>query len=170
MPTNSLALSRLVVDERRSLVRVAQRIVGSLATAEDVAQSLWLKVQTIADDPPILNKRAFLYRLTANVARDRRRADDVYFRTFVGGELPEDVSADIASAEEILLGCEDLALLMRAIDELPPRCREVFLLRKIEELSITQISVRLGIGRSMIARHMRIALRHCLAKVYPDAE
>jgi len=38
MPTNAPALTRLLVRERPSLLRLAQRIVGSAPAAEDVEQ------------------------------------------------------------------------------------------------------------------------------------
>lgn len=69
MPTNSISLSRLLLAERRSLLRQVRRLMGSDG-AEDVAQKVWFKVQAIRDDPPILDKEAYLRRLAHNVAVD----------------------------------------------------------------------------------------------------
>ena len=54
MPTNAVVLTRLLLAERASLLRLAQRILGNAPAAEDVTQSLWFRVQRIEDDPPIL--------------------------------------------------------------------------------------------------------------------
>jgi RNA polymerase sigma-70 factor (ECF subfamily) len=35
----------MLIAERVSLLRLAQRIVGSASAAEDVAQSLWFRIQ-----------------------------------------------------------------------------------------------------------------------------
>ncbi len=59
MSNNAHALTRLLLAERPSLLRLAQRIVGDPAGAEDVTQSLWLRIQRIGDDPPIVQKRAY---------------------------------------------------------------------------------------------------------------
>lgn len=75
MPTNAAALTRLLLRERPSLLRLAQRIVGTAPAAEDVTQSLWLRIQRVEDDPPIANKRAYLYRLATNLAVDHARSD-----------------------------------------------------------------------------------------------
>ncbi|MFT4025638.1 MAG: sigma factor [Novosphingobium sp.] len=75
MLTNAFVISKLVLAERTSLQRLVQRIVGSAAAAEDVTQSLWLRVQRIADDPPIANKRAYLYRLASNLAIDHLKGE-----------------------------------------------------------------------------------------------
>jgi len=85
MTTNALALTRLLIRERPSLLRLARRIVGSAPAAEDVTQTLWLRVQRIEDDPPILHKRAYLYRLATNLATDQLRARRRYDALFEGG-------------------------------------------------------------------------------------
>lgn len=170
MPTNAVALTRLLMRERPSLLRLAQRIVGNAPAAEDVTQSLWLRVQRIEDDPPILHKRAFLYRLAANLATDRARAERRYDSLFDTGEPARDVPHDAPSAERRLLDREQLDRLMRAVDDLSPRCREVFILRKMENMPVHEICHRLGITRSMVARHMDNALRHLFTRMQDAPE
>ena len=104
MPTNAVALSRLLLAERPSLLLLAQRIVGSLPAAEDVTQSLWFRVQRIEDDPPILNKRAYLFRLASNLATDRRRAEARYGELIdMTAALHEHVAADLVSADRSMV-------------------------------------------------------------------
>jgi RNA polymerase sigma-70 factor (ECF subfamily) len=55
---------------------------------------------------------------------------------------------------------ERLALLRGAIDELPPRCREVFVLHKLDGLSHADVADRLGISRNMVEKHVIRAMRH----------
>ena len=74
MLNNARALTRILLMERPSLLRLAERIVRDRPTAEDVTQSLWIRVQGIDDDPPIVNKRAYLFRLASNMAIDRAKA------------------------------------------------------------------------------------------------
>ncbi|WP_091148423.1 RNA polymerase sigma factor [Novosphingobium sp. CF614] len=170
MSTNALSLTRLLMRERPSLLRVAQRIVGNAPAAEDVTQALWLRVQRIEDDPPIVHKRAFLYRLASNLATDRLRAERRYDALFDSGEPALDIPLDAPSAEQQLLDREQLDRLMCAVDDLSPRCREVFILRKLEDMPVHEICQRLGITRSMVARHMHNALRHLFARMQDNGE
>lgn len=170
MPSNAVALSRLLIAERPLLLRLAQRIVGNAPAAEDVAQGLWLKVQRIEDDPPIINKRAFLYRLATNLAADRLRADRRHSALFEGGELPDDAPDERPSAERMLVGREQLETLMAALDELPPRTREIFMLRKFDEMPVSEIAERFGLSRSSIAKMMQSALLHCDARLHNSTE
>lgn len=48
--------------------------------------------------------------------------------------------------------------LKEAIDTLPEKCREVFLLSKIEGLKNREISEKLGISEKTVERHITIAI------------
>jgi RNA polymerase sigma-70 factor (ECF subfamily) len=48
-----------------------------------------------------------------------------------------------------------------AIAELPMRCRDVFLLRKIDELSYSEIAKQLGISEKTVQRDLVNAMLHC---------
>ena len=49
---------------------------------------------------------------------------------------------------------------MAAIDSLPPRQREVFLLHRMEEMNYLQIARRAGISIKAVEKHMRQAMKH----------
>jgi len=170
MPTNAVALTRLMLAERPSLMRLAHRIVGNLSAAEDVTQSLWFRVQRVQDDPPITNKRAFLYRLTFNLATDQLRSDKRHGALFEAGELPEDIADDLPSPVNALLGREEMEVLLAALDELPPRVRQVFMLRKFDEMPVSEIAESLALSRSAIAKMLQRALLHCDARLNHGSE
>lgn len=161
MPTNARALTCLLLSERSALLRLAQRILGNATAAEDLTQTLWLRVQRVEDDPPILNKRAYLYRLATNLARDQLRADRRSRAVFEAGDVPQDRPDNRPSAESELIGRERLEILLEAIGELPPRMQQIFMMRKFDELPVAEIAQRLGLSRSSIAKSLQAALLHC---------
>ncbi|MFT4090272.1 MAG: RNA polymerase sigma factor [Asticcacaulis sp.] len=165
MTPNSAILSRLLITERPSLIRLAQRILGSFSAAEDVTQSVWFKIQRVEDDPPIHNPRAYLYRLTSNLASDHLRADNTRKR-LLGQDWPEHEILDAQpDAETRVIDQERLALFSDALEELPLRCREVFILRRIEGLTAQEIAVKLNITPNAVAKHVRLALHHCYTRL-----
>lgn len=170
MSTNSLALTRLLLRERPSPLRLAQRIVGNGAEAEDVTQRLWFRVQRIEDDPPIVNKRAYLFRLATNLATDQARADHRHVALFEPGEPPEDVPDDHPSVERQMMDRERIRRLEAALEELPLRCRQVLTLRRIDGLSPNDVADRLGISLNAVAKHVRTAVRHCHERMQDETD
>lgn len=160
MPTNAIALSRLLAAERSSLVRWVARIVGE-PSAEDVAQSLYLRVQRIEDDPPIVNKRSFLFRLARNLAVDHVRAERRHGALFETDMDAPHVPSTEPSPEARLLDREKLARIAVAVERMPLRCRQVFVLIRFDELSVPETAARLGISQDMVRKHIRHALQIC---------
>ncbi len=161
MPTNAVALSRLLAAERSSLVRWVARIIGSEPAAEDVAQNLYLRVQGIEDHPPIINKRSFLFRLASNLALDHVRVTRRHDELFAGDVDASHVASAEPSAETRLLDREKVRQIASIVETMPLRCRQVFLLIKIDGLSVAETAVCLGISQDMVRKHIRHALQFC---------
>ncbi|WP_458836368.1 RNA polymerase sigma factor [Rhizorhabdus wittichii] len=154
-------MSRLLIAERSSLVRWVAGIVGSEPAAEDVAQNLYLRVQGIEDHPPIVNKRSFLFRLASNLALDHLRVTRRHDELFAGDVDASHVGSAEPSAETRLLDQEKVRRIAAIVETMPLRCRQVFLLIKIDGLSVTETAARLGISQDMVRKHIRHALQLC---------
>jgi RNA polymerase sigma-70 factor (ECF subfamily) len=63
--------------------------------------------------------------------------------------------------EQQASGQEQMRLLLRVVNGLPPKCRDVFVLRMIEGLSQFEIAERLGISVSTVEKHLARGLRQC---------
>ncbi|WP_367349937.1 RNA polymerase sigma factor [Sphingobium yanoikuyae] len=50
------------------------------------------------------------------------------------------------------------------------RCRQVFTLRRIDGLPADEVAEKLGITLNAVAKHVRIAVRHCHARLQDDAD
>ena len=75
-----------------------------------------------------------------------------------GKDISEEASCN---AETVLDSRRKLAALSIAISELPPVCRKVFILRKIEGLPIKEIAARLKISVSSVEKHGAEGLVKC---------
>lgn len=159
MSTNATALTRLLLTERLSLVRLAQRIVGTAPAAEDVTQSLWFRIQRIGDDPPILNKRAYLYRLATNLAVDhvsneaRRATVHEEAQALLWG------TDHALAADRVVIANEALRRIEIAISGLPEQTRRIFELHRYEGLTQRAVADRLGISTTTVEKHMRRAMQ-----------
>lgn len=53
----------------------------------------------------------------------------------------------------------------QVVEELPPRCRDVFILYKIHGMSYKEIATELGISQSGVEKHVTKGLSHCRRKL-----
>lgn len=106
----------------------------------------------------VVNVDGYLMRVASNLIADRVR-EERKWSEFI---IPDAANPD---AEALLIERDRLDHLAALVEELPPRCREVFLLRKSEGLSSRDIAERLGIGRNMVDKHLRLAFAMIAARM-----
>lgn len=136
-----------------------QRFTGSEEHAEDLAQQvfvrLWQKRHQLHIEGPV---GAYLHRMAINEAlawlRSRKNQPAEQLPLHVSETL--EVQDDPAST---LLQEELNELILAAIEALPPRCREVFLLSRYEQLTYPEIAQALGISVKTVENQMGKALR-----------
>jgi len=128
---------------------------------DDIVQEAFLRISTHESATPIDNPRGFLFRIARNLTFDflRRRSVRHNYAAAQSAERNSDRSRfESRSAEKIVSARQDLDVILSAIDDLPPKCREVFLLQRNEGLPYAEIAARLGISESMVQKHMSKAL------------
>lgn len=144
-------------DHQDGLKRFLLRRLGNAALAEDLTQETWLRASS-ASTTAIENPKSYLFRIAANLANDHLR------RARHGIELQgqDDVVPlfpDVRpSPEQEAAARSELQHLLRAVDALSPRAREVFILAKVHELSHVEIAAKLGIAKNTVMVHMANAL------------
>ena len=128
-------------------------------TAQDLGQETYLRLLSKTEISHDENLKAYLFRIAERLAidylRQSRQAknntkplDDALYCPKL---LPDEVA-------ELRQQCEKL---IYAIELLPVKIRNVFLLRKIDELSYAEIAQHLGISEKTVQRHLVNAMLHC---------
>lgn len=142
----------------REIRRFLLRRVACAETAADLTQDAFVQFLRAEPGTTVADPRAYLYRTASNLAIDHRRRQ---VRNPQQAATPEELAMlpdPAPSPEASLLTQEELALLRRAIGALPPRCREVFLLQRFEDLSYEAIGRRLGISKNTVMVQMYRAM------------
>jgi RNA polymerase sigma-70 factor, ECF subfamily len=138
------------------LVSYARRIVPDEA-AEDVVQEAVLRVwKDRARWTPTPQLQAFLYRVTRNQALNENRARGSRDRWVeaTARESPAPVRTPLQNLEEQELR----SLVAEALDQLPPKRREVFVLIRYHGLSYKEAAGVLNIAPQTVANHVSGAL------------
>jgi RNA polymerase sigma-70 factor, ECF subfamily len=126
--------------------RTAYRITGNVADAEDVSQTVFLRLFRREGQADVLenleNEESYLRRAAINAALDviRSRQSD---RTVELPDLPAEPAHDDPRELRQALG--------RALAQLKPQPAEIFALRFLEGFSNPQIARMLGISRVLVA-------------------
>jgi RNA polymerase sigma-70 factor (ECF subfamily) len=135
-------LARVFEDHHALVFRTAYRITGNPADAEDVLQTIFLRLLKRPDSGTVKDRESYLRRAAINASLDviRARKDD---RAVPIMDMP-------SAASDRDLG-ELKSVLRRALGRLSPRSAEVFALRFFEGLSNQEIARMLGVSRVSIA-------------------
>lgn len=140
------------------LRRYLTRFLGDPDEAQDIAHDAYLRVYHAESRQPIEKPQALLFTTARNLAINRlhRRNRSPVTLDSAPSELA--ASRDPGVVNQVIAR-QELAALEQAIAELPPGCRAVLLLRKVEMLSHQEIANRLGIAISTVEKQHARALR-----------
>jgi len=153
------------------LCRYAYRFVRSRAIAEELVSDVFLRIWTQRARWDVHgNVRAYLFSATRNLAIDHLRREHVERRSLdvTGREMRAAGTGSAGDAEHLVAAAEVAAAMQRAVDELPPRPRQVFLLRWQRHLTNLEIAASLGIAVKTVEMHMTRALEALRASLAPD--
>lgn len=109
--------------------------------ADDLIQEAYAKLASLPSVEHITQPKPYLFRVMKSLILAHVRHAQVV-PTESMAELGDlNISMEEASPERILSGRQQLERIAQAIDRLPPGCREVFRLRKFEDLSQKELSI-----------------------------
>ncbi len=123
---------------RPKLTRIAYRMLGSVAEAEDVVQDAFLR-WLATDRSAVREPEAFLRRIVTRLCLDQLKSARYRRETYIGPWLPEPV---VEAAEDEV---DDITLpLMVALERLSPLERAAFLLHDVFGVSFEEIAETIG--------------------------
>lgn len=132
---------------------LAARLLGP-ADADDLVQEAYAKLLTVSGWRSIANPVAFTLQVVRNLALDRlRRADVVRIEQFAVADLAE-IRDDSPDPHVVLADRHELDRMFRLIATLPPRCRTVVQMRKLEGKTPREIADLLGLSVSTVEKHL----------------
>lgn len=142
----------------------AARLGGDQNQASDIVHEVCIELMTKPPRLAVHTPLAFLREIS------RRRAIDHYRREQVRSkwventdQLPEiaDPGSFGQNPAHLIANRQTLLLLINAIDALPPRCRDVFVLCKIHEYTNAAAAEHLAISIKTVEKHLRTGLLQC---------
>lgn len=137
------------------LVIYADQIIKDTAISEDIVQSVFMKLWETRESIEIRSFRSYFIQCVKNRCIDHLRNQLVKHR--FDNRIPD---ADHLVMEEDLWTKNELAeLIQNAVDDLAPRCREIFWMSRYENLKVAEIAEKLDISKRTVETQISKALK-----------
>lgn len=150
----------------RELLNFCTHRLKDRDAAADVVQESFARILAVQKSgQSIPEPRALLHQIAKRVMIDQHRRlelrnhDDIHDLT----EADQPAAPAHLQPEEAYSHEQQMQAIVAAIESLPPRCREAFILNRFDGLSHQEIAERMGISKNMVAQHITRALLACKA-------
>lgn len=152
-------ITRLFQDHQEDLTQFLTYRIRCPDTAQDLCQETYLRLlrdNAISHDH---NLTGLLFKVAERLAINYLKWQQLPRNS--GIDLADDLVCPKHLPDEITSLRQQCEMLLTVIQTLPKKDAQVFLLRKIDELSYTEIAQQLGISEKTVQRRLVKAMLHC---------
>jgi RNA polymerase sigma factor (sigma-70 family) len=153
-------VERLFRDHNEALIRFLSVRLRSRHAAREVAQEAYVKLLSL-DRPAGTSGylQSLLFKTAANLAIDRLRRDERFYRITDAPIFHE--FADARTPERVVAAEQTVRRLERLVAALPEKCRRAFLMSRIDGLDFPTIARQMSLSERMVRTYVVRALLHC---------
>lgn len=137
------------------LVIYADQIIKNIPVSEDIVQSVFLKLWETRQSLDVRSFRSYFIQCVKNRCIDHLRSCEV--KSKFSQELKDYSHVELQEDLWTLMELDEL--IQQAIDKLPPRCREIFLMSRAENLKIAEIAEKLRLSVRTVETQISKALK-----------
>jgi len=145
---------REVLPLEPALMQFFRRSLHNRADADDLCQDVYVRVCEAAQKEMPHPVAPFVFAVARNLLINRVRRDQIVPIEAVADLDALGISFDEPGPDRSAMARQELRRLQAALDQLPRRCREAVLLRKLEGLSYREISARMGISEDTVSEYL----------------
>ena len=168
------AFSELVTRYEKTVYNLALRMVGDRTDAADMAQEAFVKAWTNLPSYRGESKfSAWLYRITTNVCLDflrhKNRRPQVSLSTSDDDEERQlDIPDPKSMPEELLMKKLGMEAVHRGLERLPPKHRQILVMRELGGLSYSEIAAQLSLEEGTVKSRIFRARKNLCAFLLGD--
>ena len=135
------------------------------ADVDDLVQEVFARLAGRSSGAAIKQPEAYLLRAAGNVWRDFLRRKLTH-AVAVHDEYRDELQVlEDCSPEHVIQGQQAVEAVIGALNELPERTRQVFVLCRVEGMRQRNIAKRLGVSVSSVEKHMIKAIAHLAGRL-----
>ncbi|NIJ40667.1 RNA polymerase sigma-70 factor (ECF subfamily) [Parvibaculum indicum] len=157
-------VAQLFVNHHRRLEAMVTRRVHNREVASELVQDVFSRVFKSGSRGSLDADTKVLYAAARNAATEHLRTE--WRRDRIMDRIqPQQLACETPTPEQVFEGRSELEALNGALEELSTRCREIFILHRVEGVPNAEIAARFDISVSAVEKHIARALRHCQASL-----
>jgi RNA polymerase sigma factor (sigma-70 family) len=159
-------LARFDARFRGPLMSFFLRRVGDRGEAEDLTQDVFIRLAGVAQREQVDDPDALVFKIAANLMRDRGRRSatravaqlaevDDHLVSALTHEFLED-----RTPERVLLARLEIVEVLKALDELGERTKDIYVLFRLEAMKQREIASLYGLTTKSVEKHVMRATLH----------
>jgi RNA polymerase sigma factor (sigma-70 family) len=157
---------------RAPLMAFFMRRVGNKSNAEDLTQETFTRLVG-AEKLDLARVTGYVFKVANNLLRDRKKSpsykSQIPFSAFEPGFVQQisDQILEDREPERVLIGQESLIEVLKCLDELGERTKNVFILYRLEGMKQKDIAELFGIGLSTVEKACMAAMALLMTRFGP---
>lgn len=148
-----------VLPLEQALMRFLRRNWRDHGEIADLRQEIYVRVYEAARRERLYPVKPFLFVTGRNLMIDRLRQRNVVKIETMDEIAWLDVSDAEPGPEQRVAARQELRRMQAALDELPPRCREVIVLRRVHGFSQREVAAKMGIKEETVENQVVKGMR-----------
>lgn len=154
------SIEQSFAESESALKRFLERFFYNTHDIEDILQDAFLQTWSIEKKQKIQSPKSYLFRVARNMALKELKKKSRQINAYIEEVNPDELVHNETFTDEVDLN-ERLTLFEKALATLPPRCRNVFVLRKVFGFSQKEIARRMNISVSTVEKHIINGIQRC---------
>lgn len=161
-------LAEHILPHEPGLRRWLQRRMQSLQDVEDAIQEAYAILAAMPDVAHVGQPRAYLYSVAQSLMLQHVRRAQVVSIEAMGQMDDLGVASEDPGPERLASSRQELYRLQRLIAQLPDKCRQAFVLRRVEGCSQREIAERMRISENTVEKHICKGIRLLMEAMKDD--
>jgi RNA polymerase sigma factor (sigma-70 family) len=151
---------------RRPLMKFFMRRVHDVLEAEDLTQEVFTRALSSGELSRVQRPDSFLFTVATNLLRDRHRSAVRRSASATEAACIAEFRDGVEDCgpERVLEGYESLQEVLRVLDELPERTRDIFILFRLENMKQKDIAALYGITQKAVEKHVLKVVTHLVRR------